>query len=475
VLDLLVVLTGLVVVFAMWTGYRRTRDALMPMMLFGPMLLYTYVYSPAMLQYHGDLERYFPDLVKLEPVLTVNLLASALFCVGCVSASRPVWATWRRKETPQEAALKGRSRAQLVKLAWLFGVMSLAAFWYMVQSGGGLVELFSRPKAFLSPPSGYVGEMPMLSYPAIVLLAVSLGGRRIGLRHVMLALLFSSPHLIMASLGGRRGSAFLVLCTLIVSWYLAKSRRPPLGVVISAVVIIGVLMLFLGSNRRNLYLGSDKDIDTQAFVDQVVIKEGDAGQEFIYSSGLMLTAQHFDRFYWGRRYFVTVFVRPIPRQLWPTKYEDLGLGWMVNQPGTAGFSDSDWLEGAGFWPLRGSASGFIADAFIEFWWFGVVICYLIGQLYGYCWMRSRRSGGLWTVVYVELLVLSVYLPAQSVEAWFYRALLLVVPTSLLWNHVVLPMERRALGRVSRWRLASASAILPRRRRSIVPRLSSFLP
>jgi len=134
----------------------------------------------------------------------------------------------------------------------------------------------------------------------------------------------------------------------------------------------------------------------------------------------------------------------------------LGLGWAENQPGTAGFSDSHWLEAVGFRPLRGSSGGFVADAFVEFWWFGVAVCYFIGRLYGYCWTRSKLAGGVWTVVYVELLLLSVYLPSQSVGAWLHRALLLVVPTWILWKHLVLPMERRASrARALDWQPTSA--------------------
>ena len=72
-------------------------------------------------------------------------------------------------------------------------------------------------------------------------------------------------------------------------------------------------MLFLASNRRNLYLGSERDVDTEAFADRLVVSEGSGGQEFIYSSGLMLSAEQLDHFYWGQRYFTLLFVRPIPK------------------------------------------------------------------------------------------------------------------------------------------------------------------
>jgi hypothetical protein len=441
--DVLLPLTAAAIGVSAWIGYRRTRDALMPLVLFGPMLLYAYAYSPAMLLSSGDLQYYIADPARVAFVATVNLMFVGLFCAGCVSASRPAARMQRQEGVIEHAALDSRTRGQLLTAAWLFGAAALAAFWYMVALGGGFVELFSRPKPFLAPPSGYVGEMPMLALPAILLLAMSLRGRKIRIRHVMLALVFALPHLVMASFGGRRGPAFVILFTLVLSWYIARVRRPSLRAVTGTAIVAGVFMLFLVSNRQNLYLGSDQDVDMQAFRDRLLVSEGSGGQEFIYSTGLILTADHHERFYWGRRYLATVFVRPIPRHVWPGKYDDLGLGWLVDQPGSAGFSDGDWREAVGFPPLSGSAGGFVADAFVELWWLGALACYLIGRLYGWCWTRSARLGGLWTVVYVELVILSVYLVSQSVGAWLYRALLLVGPTWILWKLVVLPVERRA--------------------------------
>ena len=88
-----------------------------------------------------------------------------------------------------------------------------------------------------------------------------------------------------------------------------------------------------------------------------------AAQEFIYASGLILSAEQLDHFYWGQRYFTLLFVRPIPKLIWPTKYEDLGLGWMVNEPGTAGLSDLGLAESRWFPALSGLRGGFIADVF----------------------------------------------------------------------------------------------------------------
>jgi len=290
-----------------------------------------------------------------------------------------------------------------------------------------------------------------------VLLALTLRGRKIRLGHLLLAFFFASPHLIMASLGGRRGPAFLILLTLVSSWYVARNRRPTLRAVVGIVVMAGLLMLFLVSNRRNIYLGSEKEIDTEAFRNRVAVTEASSGQEFIYSSGLILTAEYKQQFYWGLRYFSLLFVRPIPKQLWPTKYEDIGLGWMVDEPGTGGFTEREWYEAVGFVPQLGSAGGFVADLFVEFWWYGLIGCYLIGRLYGYCWTRSTRVGQIWTLIYVELLALSVYLPAQSVGAWLFPAVILTGTTWVVWRRIVAPRERRlAIEKTRDWQSVSAS-------------------
>ena len=115
---------------------------------------------------------------------------------------------------------------------------------------------------------------------------------------------------------------------------------------------------------------------------------------------------------------------------------DPGLRWMVVNPGTGGLSDEHWVEAVGSAPNRGSAGGFVSDMYLEFGWCGVIVCYLIGRVYAAFWIRSWERAGVWTIIYIELLVLSVYLPSQSAQAWLYRGLLLVVPTCLLWRYVV---------------------------------------
>jgi hypothetical protein len=150
------------------------------------------------------------------------------------------------------------------------------------------------------------------------------------------------------------------------------------------------------------------------------------------------TGDHF----WGLRIFSLVFVRPIPKQIWPTKYEDLGLTWVVRRAGTMGLTDSEWRKSVGFEVQGGSAHGFVADAFIEASWGGTIICLIVGLAYAKAWQRWISRKGVWTLVYLLMLALSVFLITQSLGAWLYRLILFVTPTALIWRGV----RRRSISR-----------------------------
>jgi hypothetical protein len=110
-----------------------------------------------------------------------------------------------------------------------------------------------------------------------------------------------------------------------------------------------------------------------------------------------------------------------------------------------GFTESQWQEAVGFVPTRGSAGSFISDLFSSFWWAMPLFTFGLGRLYSAAWARSCNQGGVWTLIYIELLALSVYLPSQSIGAWIYRLLLFCVPTLLIWRYLLRDMMKRSEG------------------------------
>ena len=441
--ELLILITAGVIVVAAWNSLVRTRDPMSPMVIFAPMLLFMYVYMPLSRLHSSGLSLLFHDADKLVLVHVVFLLGVAAFCVGLSTVRLPRNAPDRRFDLLPGEMTVG-TRRKLFHLACVLGLVGNAAFWFMIQYSGGWFVFISQDKPFLQTPSGYIGELPMLAYPGMLMLAAAWQGRRITPPRILMFLLIATPQLVMATFGGRRGPMFLVACALGACWCIVKSRRPSTKMILVSGGMLGVLLLLLGENRSGLFKLWEGDMNFIAVFDRLAPTEVTTGDEFVAGSAMILASDKLERHYWGVRYFTTFFVRPVPAFIWPSKYRDMGMGWMQTEPGSSGISDSEWLRLLGFVPAGGNAGGFIPDLYLEFSWGGILFCYLIGRLYSSCWRRWRTRGGLWALLYFELLILSLYLPSQSVGAWFYRMMLLGIPTWLIWKHVIVPGTRASI-------------------------------
>jgi oligosaccharide repeat unit polymerase len=441
-LEALTLATGVVILVIASIGFRRTRDPLSPVVVFTPMLLYVYVYSPLSILIRPEFAEVFPEPDDLVIVHVLNLLCVIGLLVGSSWDRRAARLEDRRFKI-LDRELRGHTRNRLLSFGVFCGAFANAAFWFMVYYSGGFLRVFSQDKPVLYNPfdSGYFGELPMMCYPALLMLALAWQGKKLHVHRVAMFALVGLPQLIMATAGGRRGPAFLIACTLFGCWCIVRQRRPKLSYVMLGVCALGLFVVLLGEHRSRLFqpwrIGEDWVTERQI----TPASDLSVGEEYIFGSGLVLTANQYTRHFWGVRYFATFFVRPIPKQIWPGKYEDLGLGWMESRFAYAGFSLSEWIDAVGFVPAVGSAGGMAADLFLEFSWGAVLACFLIGRMYSWSWKRWTTHGGLWTLLYVEMLILSIYLPAQSLGAWGYRAILLGLPTLGIWKFVIARDQR----------------------------------
>jgi oligosaccharide repeat unit polymerase len=444
--EALFVVTGFVIAVSALLAYQRTRDPLCAMVIFSPMLLYFYTYHPIVMLNNPEVLRLTGATdSSFATTAIVNLLGVTAFCLGCTRAKRS-----RRREQDSMADIAERfsdkGRRQVNAIALLLGLVAVSVFWFLVWNSGGFVQVFmSGGKPFLrGAGSGYIGELPMLSFPAMLLIAVARQGRKFRFVDYLSFLFVASPQIIWATLGGRRGPMFLMAMTVAASWVIVRSKRPKLAGVLSGLIAVGLLIVFLAATRQSLFLGSDKEFSFTDFTQELTAgTETIYGDEFICGYAVIETSERFQQHYWGHRFLVQLFVRPIPRQLWPTKYVDTGLEWMDKRAGTSGFAQSEFLQTVGFEPTGGSSTGFVADLFLEFSWGGVLGCFIVGWFYSYLWNKSHRKAGFWNVLYYIALILSVYLVAQSViSAWGYRMILLGLPTWLIWTKIVDPRMRR---------------------------------
>jgi oligosaccharide repeat unit polymerase len=351
-------------------------------------------------------------------------------------------------------------RKRIYTLGIIFGLLSVGAYWYTLENVGGFVAAYSKAKGGGHAESGYIGEAALLSFPAIMLLAIARSGLRIRIQDIALALLFAMPHLLQGTFGGRRGPIFLILCVLFLAWYTAKGKSPTLKEAVIGVGAVGVAVLLVWSQRQHLYLGAEEaEFQSSEFADRLLGEDLNEGNTFVAGAATIITADRFENFYWGYRYFVTFVVRPIPKQLWPTKYDDMGADWLYR------YGDEEreirYWEALGFRLPDGTAPGSIADGYLELSWGVVPLFFMIGLFYGYVWRRHRADGGFWTILLVVMLILSIYLATQSVTAWGHRLFYIGLTTFLVWKYWLgAPMKTRA----PQLRYAPAPGPLPSRLR-----------
>ena len=306
--DVYLLLTALVIIGSLVIGYQRTRDPMSPLVIFTPMLLYVYVYHPYAILKGGEVSRYLQRPEDIEFVLLVSLAGIAAFCFGACHYRRSSNDDTVFRILEKDASEKVRRRFK--SLAIILGTMGFCSFWWLVNKSGGAVRMFNHPKPHFAQASGYLGEMPMLTYPALLLLAAAWQGRRLTFSRFIMASYIACPQVAWAIIGKRRGTIFLITAALAASWFLMKNKKPNWKLVVAGVGMLGLLLLFVVAHRNGVNVSQ-----------QQALSEGD---EFVAAGATIITSQHFNHHFWGIRVFATFFVRPIPAFFWKSKWKDLG-------------------------------------------------------------------------------------------------------------------------------------------------------
>ncbi len=415
-------ITGAVTVLGILIALDGSRDVFHPLIFIGPMIAFLYVWMPSRLLAADALSHYFDSeqLVFLQGLYLCGIVA---FIVGCLS----VGVRFRRPRPSLGRPPSPILYRRLLVGGAIAGAIGLGCWCVTIINVGGFVNAFSASYAGGWDDSGYVrdGSLLMLVGVLLSMTALSLGGPR--LISLALAAVFGLPWSAQALLTARRGPTFAITIILLMGWYMARRKRPPVMAMATVGFLLGWSVLFLVTNRQSIHLGADlSDVNTD--VTQIADK-ADTGNEYIYGGGSVISAQRRDHYFWMRRYLAQIMVRPIPSALWPTKYEDFGVPELLENGGTgAGIGDAMGWKGA-----VGSAPGIVADLWIEMSWLCIPAMAGLGLLYGFVWKRAVERGGPWTAQYVILSALSIYLIMQTMEAVIFRSLLLSLPCWLTWR------------------------------------------
>lgn len=407
-----------VVVGGMVYAYAGSKDVFHPLMFMGPMLLFMYAWMPLKLSSSGGLDGFFQK-DQLDFVQTINLLGITCFVLGSLSIGCQLPADTRPEPLLPKAV------HTLVAAGIVLGCIGVAAWSAAIINVGGLYDAFSNAYSGGWDDNGYVRDASLLMYPAFLLIIAAATTSRVRFGYACLAVVFLVPWMIQAVLTSRRGPAFMITVTLAMGWYMNRRRRPSLAMAGAGGLFVGFLLLFLVTNRQNIYIGSDQELTTDV---ANIVERPDTGNEYIYGAGAIISSEQRGYFYWGRRYAAQIVVRPVPHTIWPTKYEDFGLPEMNKNAGTGeGFVETLGWEGA-----HGSAPGVVADLWLEFQWFNMPVLWILGRLYARVWQKTHLTGGPWITQYVVMTALSIYFIMQTMEAVIFRLLILSLPMWTVW-------------------------------------------
>ena len=406
-----------VVVLAMLHVYWKSGDVFHPIIFIGPMMLFLYAWMPLKLDDSGGLEGFFQS-DQLIQVQTFNLLGIICFIAGCLSVpvSQPETADTSKIVNPSSLIVGGSILGTIGFGAWVLTIVNV----------GGFTAAFSSSYSGGWDDNGYIRDASLLMFPAFLLVLGAACRKGFGFLNISLMLLFLLPWIVQSILTARRGPTFMIAVFMAMGWFLNRGNRPSLVATAGAGVGLGLLMLFLVSNRANIHLNSEAEMSSKVLD---VVETANAGNEFIYGTGSIISANQRGSFYWGKRYLAQVVVRPIPSIIWPTKYEDFGLAELTHNAGTGeGFSDTLGWEGA-----DGAAPGIIADLFMEFSWLALLAMAVLGNLYARAWANAKVLRGRWVPQYTIMAALSLYLTMQTMEAVIFRLLILSIPLTIVWK------------------------------------------
>lgn len=440
-----VVVTALAIARVWWIAWQRHRDPFHPAFILGAPCLGAYVLQPVALLYlEAPQTLRFLKPGQLEFVVLVNGLGVSALLWATVLRGGEKWERLLRSPPARQTLLDQR---KLCIAALTLGALGVGAFAYGIANVGGFGEAYGRSYGGGYSTLGYVRDAYWLCLPAIALLLIAGGARP---AYFLPVCLFASPLFIHGLLGARRGPTAAVLICLMVAYGLSRRWRPKLwqfGLILGAT---GLLMLVIVANRNVMHLGTTEN-RLERGIESYATRAG-SSNEFIYGGGTIVAARSAEDYYWGGRYATVLFVRPIPRALWPSKYafaeRFFGIPNLEKAGANFGTGGDLLARNLGWQAPQGAAPGLIADLWLEFSWGALAVLFLIGLAYNRAWHYAVAGDAFWGVAYSLMAAFSFYLVAQTLEAMLFRFMLTAGMTMIAWFYTT--------GRLPRLRMASAA-------------------
>lgn len=311
---ILLIATLVVIVYFIRRTWLLSKDSLHPTMVIGLALLAMYVAQPSWLLISEPevVYRLIPS-ESISFVLLVNLGGVIAMLMGCSK-----WATVAKAETSTDSDKAFQSKFLLAGV--VLGSLAVTGFASGIINAGGFSVAYGQGYGGGWSDSGYLREAYWFAIPAI--LFISLAKTKMSWTDVLLIAVFASPLVIHGILGARRGPTASVIVTVFLARAITTGWRPKVTHLIVGIVSIGLLMLSLVAYRDVIsWSGVNlNDLSGNRGLTSYATTAG-SSNEFIYGGAVVLAAYSQETCYYGGRYATVIFIRPIPRSIFPSKYD----------------------------------------------------------------------------------------------------------------------------------------------------------
>jgi hypothetical protein len=363
------------------------------------------------------------------------LLGVFMLCAGTLVAGAP------RGRTAGLRTPAPSMRRRLRHAGFVLGAIGALGYATLILNSGGLSEAYGGSHGQGESSSGYVREAPFLLIPGLLLFLVANVGRRLSRIDFLWIAAFSAPIAFHGLISASRGPTFMILVTLGVGQYMVKNQRPPLLVALGALGAIGVLVLLLVAHRDMIYIGSE-EFEFRGLESAIDFMGAPGpGNEYILGSATVIDTSITGEYQYGARYFIATVIRAIPREMWPSQYEDTIAFFGIK--GISAQALGDFSKTLGWIAPEGASMGLLPDVWKQLWWFGQLLLFGLGWFHGFVWRRAVTLGGIWTLAHVILLALSIYTTQQTLQAMLFRFMFLAGSGWLVWRLLVKNTWQRA--------------------------------
>jgi hypothetical protein len=428
-------------------AWFATRDIYHPMVLFTPALLFLYVAQPALLMASASNEAFFTQqqLFEIQGMYLLGVIALAF------GASQNESSTIGPKHLPPNAFQFDSRR--LRKVGITIGSIGLGIWFYTIISVGGFQAAFSQSYGGGWNDSGYIRDIALfLPFCALLIMLYLCGLTSASFGNVLLAIIFGLPLLAQGLLGARRGPTFMLAAVCLCAYDLGRGRRPRLSKGLVGGAFVAALLILLYTNRGNIYIGSSQYIDTGKISSFFDIG---SGSEYVVGGANILHVWDTGRIAWGSNWLAEVVVRPIPHEMWPTKWTDWA-SWTGQGVIGADFQTSS-ADTINWTPPSGSAAGIVGETYQEWGWLYLPILWGVGRFYAMAWDRARSRQGNWQIYYAVFVAVSIYLILQGPTDTIYRLVLIIGLLSIALRYTKPVNHRWRRGhRTANWSAARVS-------------------